>query len=68
MYLWILKVSRLGKFCGQRTRVIKVLEKVKNFENVEKLAARSRPSTMVTARKACRDECSLILLDIAKEF
>ena len=34
----------------------------------KRLAARGRPSTMVTARKACRDECSPILLDIAKEF
>ena len=31
MYLWILEVSGLGKICGQRTRVIKVLEKVQKF-------------------------------------
>ena len=31
MYLWILKVSAPGKFCGQRTRQIQVLEKVEKF-------------------------------------
>ena len=36
VYLWILKVTGLGKICGQSYGLITVLEKVENFENFEK--------------------------------
>ena len=44
MYLEILKVSSLGKFCGQRTRWIKVLEKIKNFEKISDFEENTRNS------------------------
>ena len=37
MYLWILEIWSLGKFCGQRTRVTKVFEKVQNFRKFRKI-------------------------------
>ena len=37
MYLWILKVTGLGKLCGQSYGVITVLEKVENFEKNQKI-------------------------------
>ena len=36
MYLGAVQAPGLGKFCGQRTRVIKVFEKVQNFRKFRK--------------------------------
>ena len=68
VYLQILKVSGLGKICGQSYGVIKVLEKVENLENLRKIientmffndfrwthpgASRLRPGASQTAKLA----------------
>ena len=42
MYLWILKVSRLGKFCSQSTRPDQVLEKLENFVELKKITVEKK--------------------------
>ena len=37
MYLGAVQAPGLGKFCGQRTRVIKLFEKVQNFRKFRKI-------------------------------
>ena len=59
VYLWILKVTGLGKIGGQSFGVITVFEKVENFEKSRKLLEKSMFfNDCVSFVMRCRDHWS----------
>ena len=50
VYLWILKVTGLGKICGQSYGSITDLEKVENFEKFRKNARKLNVFALISCR------------------